>query len=256
MHRIESLQVFTTGYCWLKRPNTWHRLFSGFYGPGLAWPRPRPSLRFGGLADVHVHSSPLLNPSIHILQSSPVLFTGTRNCVGLNIFFFFSFLIGPEYFLSTRRGVDLVLRSKSRYHIDMEVSETGGGSWRFTGVYGEARTEMKYKTWEMLEHLGNQQVQSQPWLCSGDFNEIFFQHEKVGGAVRPQSCLDRFKGALEAYDLQDLGFAGDVFTWRNKQTKGDTHIRKRLDRAVANMEWRVKFPFFPRKKWPTLVSLV
>jgi hypothetical protein len=46
--------------------------------------------------------------------------------------------------------VNLVLRSKSKFHIDMEVLVTGGDNWRFTGVYGEARTEFKRKTWEML----------------------------------------------------------------------------------------------------------
>ena len=46
---------------------------------------------------------------------------------------------------------------------------------------------------------------------------------------------------MELCDLHDLGFIGDVFTWQNKQTKGSTHICERLDRAVANPEWRMKF---------------
>ena len=48
---------------------------------------------------------------------------------------------------------------------------------------------------------------------------------------------------MEVCELDDLGFSGDVFTWRNKQTIGNTHIRERLDRAVANERWRMKFPF-------------
>jgi len=51
-----------------------------------------------------------------------------------------------------------------------------------------------------------------------------------------------FTGALEVCELDDLGFSGDIFTWRNKQTTGNTHIRERLDRAVANARWRMKFP--------------
>jgi hypothetical protein len=50
--------------------------------------------------------------------------------------------------------------------------------------------------------------------------------------------------ALEVCELHDLRFTGDVFTWRNKQMKGDTHVRERLDRAVANAEWRGIFPCF------------
>lgn len=60
--------------------------------------------------------------------------------------------------------------------------------------------------------------------------------------MRSQACMDCFKGALEFCELEDLGFTGDIFTWQNKQTKGSTHIRERLDRAVANGGWRMAFP--------------
>jgi hypothetical protein len=43
-------------------------------------------------------------------------------------------------------------------------------------------------------------------------------------------------------NVTNSGFSGDFFTWRNKQTTGDTYIREKLDRAVANPGWRVKFP--------------
>jgi hypothetical protein len=141
-----------------------------------------------------------------------------------------------------RRGVDLVCHSKSKYHIDMEVREIGGGWWRFTGIYGEARTNLKHKTWEVMEDLRLQQSLGIPWLCVGDFNEILFHHEKEGGVPRAQACLDRFKLALEKCELHDLGFFGDVFTWRNKQMKGSTHVCERLDRDVANGDWWGKFP--------------
>ena len=65
------------------------------------------------------------------------------------------------------RGVNLLLQSKSKYYIDMEVSETGGDGWRFTGVYGEVKTELKFKTWEMLVDLQTQHPPSISWLCRG-----------------------------------------------------------------------------------------
>jgi hypothetical protein len=58
---------------------------------------------------------------------------------------------------------------------------------------------------------------------------------------------------LESCELHDLSFIGDVFTWRNKQTKG-THVRERLDRAVANGEWRGKFPMVLVKNGDTYRS--
>lgn len=120
----------------------------------------------------------------------------------------------------------------------MEIQETGGNKWRFTGIYGEP--EIKNKTWELLEWLKEDDEENKPWLCAGDFNEILFQHEKEEGVLRSQACMDNFKGALEFCELEDLGFTGDIFTWRNKQTKGSRHIRERLDRAVGG--WRLAFP--------------
>jgi hypothetical protein len=35
----------------------------------------------------------------------------------------------------------------SKYHIDTEITEEDGFVWRFTGVYGEPKTEEREKTW-------------------------------------------------------------------------------------------------------------
>lgn len=119
-------------------------------------------------------------------------------------------------------------------------------------MYGESRAELKHETcaelkhetWSLLRNLFAQNEDNPlPWLCAGDFNEILYHHEKEGGVPRAQSCLDRFKEALEFCDLHDLGFVGDVFTWRNKQFREKDYIRERLDRAVApNGGWRERFP--------------
>lgn len=42
--------------------------------------------------------------------------------------------------------------------------------------------------------------------------------------------------------MTDLGFEGDVFTWRNNNHNSESYIRERLDCAVANVEWRTWFP--------------
>lgn len=54
--------------------------------------------------------------------------------------------------------------------------------------------------------------------------------------------MDQFKEVLECCSLTDLGFEGDVFTWRNNNHNSEGYIRERLDRAVANVEWRTRFP--------------
>jgi hypothetical protein len=140
-----------------------------------------------------------------------------------------------------RKGIHVVLQNYSQNHINVHVVEDDGFRWRFTGVYGESKEERKYITWGRLRQLNNLEPQSVPWLCAGDFNEILFRNEKEGGNERPQRCMDKFREALEECDLHDLGFSGDRFTWRNKQMKRNTHIRERLDRAVANYTWRDRF---------------
>ncbi|KAJ1284176.1 hypothetical protein BS78_03G185100 [Paspalum vaginatum] len=138
-----------------------------------------------------------------------------------------------------RRGVDVSVKSLSKYHIDAVVQEEDGASWRLTGIYGDPRAEEKQKTWRLLEILKNQY--NKPWLCLGDFNEILFGCEKQG-QPRPQGCMERFRNALEDCGLVDFGFLGDIFTWRNHHHSAEGYIRERLDRAVANLEWRNLFP--------------
>jgi hypothetical protein len=48
--------------------------------------------------------------------------------------------------------------------------------------------------------------------------------EKQGGAPRQQKYMDRFKEALEDCGLDDLGFVGDPFTWRNHSHTSERYI--------------------------------
>ncbi|WVZ57425.1 hypothetical protein U9M48_007811 [Paspalum notatum var. saurae] len=139
-----------------------------------------------------------------------------------------------------KKGVQVSIISLSKYHIDALVWEENGVEWRLTGVYGEPKMEEKGKTWRLLRLLNKQY--SKPWLCLGDFNEILFEYEKVGGQPKPMGCMQRFQKALEDCNLVDLGFVGDVFTWRNHHHRADRYIKERLDRAVACAEWRRLFP--------------
>ena len=51
--------------------------------------------------------------------------------------------------------------------------------------------------------------------------------------------MDQFRAALEACNLQDLGFTGARFIWNGKHD--ESFVKEWLDRVVANMEWRAIF---------------
>jgi hypothetical protein len=143
-----------------------------------------------------------------------------------------------------KRDVIVNLRWKSRFHIDVDVEEENGRKWRLTGIYGESKAGEKETTWKLLRTLHGQLQPNMPWLCVGDFNEILFTGEKEGGPARAQGCMDAFRRCLEECELNDLGFLGDPFTWRNNWHNVQGYVRERLDRAVANVAWRCMFPLY------------
>jgi hypothetical protein len=71
-----------------------------------------------------------------------------------------------------KREVDVSLRWKGRYHIDVDVTEENGTKWRLTGIYGESRVGEKENTCKLLQNLHAQS--DLPWMVMGDFNEILF----------------------------------------------------------------------------------
>ena len=125
------------------------------------------------------------------------------------------------------------LQSLDKLHIDVVVLDpmTNGEKWRFTGFYGEARRELRYRSWDCLKMLKGRS--SLPWLCVGDFNETLHANEQFGGAGRSERQMEGFREAVAVCGFTDLGFIGLPYTWDNRQD--DAHnIKVRLDRGLAN----------------------
>ncbi|KAL9667861.1 hypothetical protein QQ045_002230 [Rhodiola kirilowii] len=79
------------------------------------------------------------------------------------------------------------------------------------------------------------------WVILGDFNEILCANETQGGRQRNNWQMDNFRRVLNDCNLSDLGFSGDPFTFSNHR-EGGAECRARLDRVLADDEWRKKFP--------------
>jgi len=46
-----------------------------------------------------------------------------------------------------RKGIDLTIKSMSKYHINMVIKEEENFEWRLTRMYGKSKSEEKEKTW-------------------------------------------------------------------------------------------------------------
>ena len=73
--------------------------------------------------------------------------------------------------------VQVEVKSFSVQHIDVNFGDSNGANvWRFTGFYGSLEVSQRNRSWDTLRQLKNQS--SFPWLCAGDFNEIFVMMKK------------------------------------------------------------------------------
>ena len=135
--------------------------------------------------------------------------------------------------------VDLHVQTYSPNHIDSHIMNSSLSPWRLTGFYRRPEEHRKHESWEHLRHLHSRD--SLPWLCLGDYNEILSSDEKQGQVPRSLRRMEEFRSALLHCGLIDLGFNGNIFTWRNGRP-GIEFVQERLDRAYANIEWRDLFP--------------
>ncbi|KAF5459673.1 hypothetical protein F2P56_019600 [Juglans regia] len=116
--------------------------------------------------------------------------------------------------------------------------EGKGKKWLFTGFYGHAETGKRKWSWDLLRSL--RPKEQEPWCVVGDFNEILFQNEKVGGRARPETQLSQFREVLEDNQLFDLGCCSGFFTWSNRHADL-SFTKERLDRCLANNKWKELF---------------
>ena len=77
---------------------------------------------------------------------------------------------------------EIIIQNYSQHHIDAHVDSRQTRCWRLTGFYGRPEQHRQKESWALLKHLST--LDSAPWLCIGDFNELLALHEKRGGNMR------------------------------------------------------------------------
>ena len=82
-----------------------------------------------------------------------------------------------------------------------------------------------------------------PWACLGDFNFTLEDNEiSTNGSRGAGDSKNNFlKELVFEFGAIDLGYSGNAFTWARGKW-GSAAIKRRLDRTIANISWRLAFP--------------
>jgi hypothetical protein len=95
--------------------------------------------------------------------------------------------------------VHVELKNYGQAHIDVRVRRRNSDQppWRFTGFYGEPRTENRYQSWDFLHTLYG--ISHEGWICVGDFNETMYAEEHFSIHTRPHDrCRPSVKSLIFA----------------------------------------------------------
>lgn len=79
-------------------------------------------------------------------------------------------------------------------------------------------------------------VDSRPWLCIGDYNDILNPEEKRGRGEHHNWLFRGFQEAIEDSNLTDLALSGYKCMWFKSKGAMDA-VEERLDRAMHNLSW-------------------
>ena len=111
--------------------------------------------------------------------------------------------MGVGLALIWKEGVVLDLINYTDNHILVKVKEEDRFEWWLACFYGWPEANLKYKSWELLEHLKT--FVGGPRMCIGDFNAIIQSTEKLSKRSPQASQIDAFHASFEVFQLEDLG---------------------------------------------------
>jgi len=120
----------------------------------------------------------------------------------------------------------------------MGIKLHGQVSWVLTVIYTNPHSHIRDWLWQELQGFAIDCMK--PWLLAGDYNETISLEECNHGGPDMRRRCNRFKQWIENNGLIDLGYSGPKFTWA-RGLSHDTQKEARLDRALCNETWRVKF---------------
>lgn len=130
-----------------------------------------------------------------------------------------------------------LITDSNQYSITFTIS-LGNATTTCTCVYASPNATMRTPFWNYLTNLNN--TITSPWILIGDFNETTLPSDQRGGVFNHTRAA-LFSNFMNDCNLLDLTTIGGRFTWHRNQN-GLRILSKKLDRGMANIDWRLSFP--------------
>ncbi|XP_021766594.1 uncharacterized protein LOC110731050 [Chenopodium quinoa] len=140
---------------------------------------------------------------------------------------------------------------KHRQYITMDIKRVGETPWYFTAVYASPDPTKRNELWQELQNFANQH--SKPWLLAGDFNETRFAWERSSSCHETTRRMALFNEWVQDMELLEVEFNDPSHTWARGNSIS-TRTSARLDRALCNGEWSLKFANAASKNLPAVRS--
>ncbi|KAK1311791.1 hypothetical protein QJS10_CPA07g00480 [Acorus calamus] len=138
-----------------------------------------------------------------------------------------------------RDQLDLQVLSVTRQYVHCSILyKATNTQLMVTSVYASNSSTERSALWNDLKII-SAAIGSSGWIVRGDFNEVRFSNEKVGGHPVHHRRPRKFNSSLLYVGLDDLKSIGHTLSWSNSQTD---LISCRLDRVLGNQMFISSFP--------------
>ncbi|KAK1302702.1 hypothetical protein QJS10_CPB12g01029 [Acorus calamus] len=107
-----------------------------------------------------------------------------------------------------------------------------------TAVYASNSSVERINLWDSIKQLSST-IGHLGWIVGGDFNEVRFSNEKVGGLPIHSRRVRKFNSCVLLSGLDDLKAIGHTLSWCNRQSN---QIMCRLDRVMGNQNFINEYP--------------
>ncbi|KAK1297950.1 hypothetical protein QJS10_CPB14g01491 [Acorus calamus] len=107
-----------------------------------------------------------------------------------------------------------------------------------TSVYASNCYSERTALWDSIKRIATS-IGNMGWIVGGDFNEVRYSNEKVGGQPVHSRRLRKFNSCILSSGLEDLKSIGHSLSWNNRQVP---RIFCRLDRVLGNQPFISSFP--------------